>query len=64
MLNPQRVHGDGQHQSTVLARLQRYRAAGVTDLAARVVPVGSSAAERAASRERTTEFLASLCRTL
>lgn len=47
-------------ESTVLKRLQRYRDAGVTDLAARVVPVGSDPATRAASRQRTTEFLASL----
>lgn len=48
-------------EAAVLTRLRRYRDAGVTDLAARVVPVGSSAAERAVSRQRTTEFLASTC---
>ncbi len=51
-------------ESTVLNRLRRYRDAGVTDLAARVVPVGSDAATRRASRQRTTEFLASLRETL
>jgi hypothetical protein len=47
-------------ESTVLSRLRRYRDAGVTDLAARVVSVGSDPATRAACRRRTTEFLASL----
>ena len=51
-------------ESTVLRRLQRYRDAGVTDLAARVVPVGSDPVARQISRERTTDFLASLCGTL
>jgi F420-dependent oxidoreductase-like protein len=51
-------------ESTVLSRLTRYRDAGVTDLAARVVPVGADAAERAESRRRTTAFLASLCGTM
>ena len=51
-------------EATVLARLQRYRDAGVTDLAARVVPVGADPVSRQASRQRTTEFLASLSGTL
>jgi F420-dependent oxidoreductase-like protein len=51
-------------EATVLARLQRYREAGVTDLAARVVPVGSDSAARNASRQRTTEYLAALGREL
>ena len=46
--------------ATVLARLRRYRDAGVTDLAVRVVPLGDDAAERSASRRRTQEFVASL----
>ncbi len=63
-------HGDAEDvgdtmaagsEATVLNRLQRYRDAGVTDLAARVVPVGHDAEERDASRKRTQEFLASLC---
>ena len=62
-------HGDAQdvgdtmaagEESTVLARLQRYRDAGVTDLAVRVVPLGQDAGERKASRRRTQQFVASL----
>ena len=62
-------HGDAEDvgdtmaagsESTVLNRLQRYRDAGVTDLAARVVPVGHDAAARRLSRNRTQDFLASL----
>lgn len=47
-------------EAAVLARLARYRDAGVTDLGARVIPLGDNAAARAASRERTVSFLASL----
>jgi F420-dependent oxidoreductase-like protein len=63
-------HGDAEDvgdtmaagdESAILARLHRYRDAGVTDLAARIVPLGNDTAERAASRQRTQEFLASLC---
>jgi F420-dependent oxidoreductase-like protein len=62
-------HGDAQDvgdtmaagdESTVLARLRRYRDAGVTDLAARVIAIGQDARDRHASRKRTQEFLASL----
>jgi F420-dependent oxidoreductase-like protein len=62
-------HGDAQDvgdtmaagdESTVLTRLRRYRDAGVTDLAVRVVPLGKDAGERNASRRRTQEFVASL----
>ena len=62
-------HGDAQDvgdtmaagdESTVRARLQGYRDAGVTDLAARVVPLGDDAQTRTKSRQRTQEFLASL----
>jgi alkanesulfonate monooxygenase SsuD/methylene tetrahydromethanopterin reductase-like flavin-dependent oxidoreductase (luciferase family) len=62
-------HGDAQDvgdtmaagdESTVVARLRRYRDAGVTDLAARVVPLGGDAQARKESRRRTREFLASL----
>lgn len=62
-------HGDAQDvgdtmaagsESTVADRLRRYRDAGVTDLAARVVPLGDEPAARHESRRRTTEFLASL----
>jgi hypothetical protein len=48
------------NESTVLARLRRYRDAGVTDLAIRVVPLGQDAAERNVSRRRTQEFVALL----
>jgi len=41
--------------------LRRYRDAGVTDLAARIVPLGDAAAARLASRRRTQEFLATFC---
>jgi hypothetical protein len=62
-------HGDAQDvgdtmaagdESMILARLNRYRDAGVTDLAARVVPLGDDAKTRTESRRRTQEFLASL----
>jgi F420-dependent oxidoreductase-like protein len=47
-------------ETAVLARLQRYRDAGVTDLAARVIALGDSPAERSQSRCRTEEFLATI----
>ena len=62
-------HGDAQDvgdtmaagdESTIRARLRRYSDAGVTDLAARVVPLGQDAPARSASRRRTQEFVASL----
>ena len=62
-------HGDAEDvgdtmaagdEATVLARLQRYRDAGVTDLAARVVPFGVDARSRGESRRRTQDFLTSL----
>jgi F420-dependent oxidoreductase-like protein len=62
-------HGDAEDvgdtmaagdEATVLARLRRYRDAGVTDLAVRVVPLGIGADQRSASRRRTQEFVASL----
>ena len=48
-------------ERAVLARLQRYRDAGVTDLAIRIVPLGADANSRTESRTRTQEFLATLC---
>jgi F420-dependent oxidoreductase-like protein len=48
-------------ESAILARLRRYRDAGVTDLAARTVPLGDDATTRTRSRQRTQEFLASIC---
>jgi F420-dependent oxidoreductase-like protein len=62
-------HGDAQDvgdtmavgdEAAIEARLKRYRDAGVTDLAARVVPLGRDAAERSRSRERTQAFVSSL----
>lgn len=48
-------------EQAVLARLLRYRDAGVTDLAIRIVPLGADAGARTESRTRTKQFLASLC---
>jgi F420-dependent oxidoreductase-like protein len=48
-------------EQAVLARLLRYRDAGVTDLAIRIVPLGADADARTESRTRTQQFLASLC---
>lgn len=62
-------HGDAEDvgdtmaagdEKTVRRSLQRYRDAGVTDLAARIVPLGADGAARRASRDRTMEFLATL----
>ena len=47
-------------ESAVLGRLRSYRDAGVTDLAARIVPLGDDAGARTESRLRTQQFLASL----
>ena len=63
-------HGDAEDvgdtmaagdESAILARLRRYRDAGVTDLAARIVPLGKDATQRSESRRRTQEYLSSLC---
>jgi F420-dependent oxidoreductase-like protein len=48
-------------EQAVVARLLRYRDAGVTDLAIRIVPLGADAGARTESRTRTQQFLASLC---
>ncbi len=48
-------------EQAVLARLLRYRDAGVTDLAVRIVPLGADANSRTQSRTRTQQFLSSLC---
>jgi F420-dependent oxidoreductase-like protein len=62
-------HGDAEDvgdtmaagdEATVLARLHRYRDAGVTDLAARVIPLGDDDISRRASRDRTVQLLSSL----
>ena len=47
-------------ERAVLTRLRRYRDAGVTDLAARIVPLGADPAARTASRLRTQEFIADI----
>jgi F420-dependent oxidoreductase-like protein len=47
-------------EDAVRARLLRYRDAGVTDLAARVVPVGADPAQRRQSRRRTEALLSEL----
>ncbi len=48
-------------ESAILNRLRSYRDAGVTDLAARIVPLGKDTTQRIDSRRRTQEFLSSLC---
>jgi F420-dependent oxidoreductase-like protein len=47
-------------ESTVEKRLRAFADAGVTDLSARVVPIGASRDERMSSAGRTRAFLASL----
>lgn len=63
-------HGDAEDvgdtmaagdETAVVQRLLRYRDAGVTDLAARIVPLGDDPASRLASWQRTQDFLATLC---
>jgi F420-dependent oxidoreductase-like protein len=63
-------HGDAEDvgdtmaagdEAAILARLHRYQEAGVTDLAARIVPLGDDAKTRTQSLLRTRDFLASLC---
>jgi len=63
-------HGDAEDvgdtmaagdETAILDRLRRYRDAGVTDLAVRIVPLGKDLGERAESRRRTLAFLSSLC---
>jgi F420-dependent oxidoreductase-like protein len=48
-------------EAAVRQRLLAFRDAGVTDLAARVLPFGSDREARIESRVRTEQFLASLC---
>jgi F420-dependent oxidoreductase-like protein len=48
-------------EAAVVARLGRFRDAGVTDLAVRVLPFGRDRDARIASRDRTIAFLSSLC---
>jgi F420-dependent oxidoreductase-like protein len=48
-------------EAAVVARLQRFRDAGATDLAVRILPIGPDRAARIASRDRTEAFLRTLC---
>jgi F420-dependent oxidoreductase-like protein len=48
-------------ESAIVDRLRRFRDAGATDLAVRILPLGPDRAARIESRQRTEEFLASLC---
>lgn len=66
-------HGDAEDvgdtmaagdESAVLDRLRRYRDAGATDVAVRIVPLGRDVRERTDSRRRTQKFLSSVCPTL
>jgi hypothetical protein len=52
------VAGD---EAEILASLERYRDAGVTDFSVRLLPYGKSREARIESRDRTTAYLASLC---
>jgi hypothetical protein len=47
-------------EAAVVERLTRFRDAGVTDLAVRVLPLGADRAARIASWERTEQFVAAL----
>jgi hypothetical protein len=47
-------------EATIERRLRQFREAGVTDLAARIVPLGDDAASRTASKQRTQDFVATL----
>jgi F420-dependent oxidoreductase-like protein len=47
-------------ESAILKRLQAFREAGATDLAVRVLPLGSDRESRIASKRRTLGFLTSL----
>jgi hypothetical protein len=47
-------------EAAVIARLRRFRDAGVTDLAVRVLPMGRDRDARIASKQRTETFAAAL----
>jgi F420-dependent oxidoreductase-like protein len=51
----------GGDEAAVIARLNSFRDAGVTDLAVRILPLGADRATRIDSWRRTEAFLASLC---
>jgi 5,10-methylenetetrahydromethanopterin reductase len=48
-------------EAAVMARLESFRDAGVTDLSVRTLPLGKDRESRLASKHRTEAFLASLC---
>ena len=48
-------------ESAVVERLRSFRDSGVTDLAVRVLPLGTDRNARVASRDRTLALLSSLC---
>ncbi len=48
-------------EQAVRNRLESFRDAGVTDVSVRTLPIGSTRDERRASKQRTLEFLSSLC---
>jgi F420-dependent oxidoreductase-like protein len=48
-------------EAAIIDRLRAFKDAGTTDLAVRVLPLGSDRASRIESRRRTLEFLSSLC---
>jgi 5,10-methylenetetrahydromethanopterin reductase len=48
-------------ESAIVDRLRGFRDAGATDLSVRVLPFGSSRDARIESRDRTLDFLSSLC---
>jgi F420-dependent oxidoreductase-like protein len=48
-------------EAAVVARLERFRDAGASDLGVRVLPFGRDRDARIASRDRTIAFLSSLC---
>ncbi len=48
-------------EAAVVERLRRFKDAGTTDLAVRVLPLGGNREERIASKQRTIDFLGSLC---
>jgi alkanesulfonate monooxygenase SsuD/methylene tetrahydromethanopterin reductase-like flavin-dependent oxidoreductase (luciferase family) len=51
----------GGDERAVVERLRRFRDAGVTDLAVRVLPLGADRDTRIESWKRTEAFVASLC---
>ena len=48
-------------EAAIIERMRSFRDAGVTDLSLRVLPVGADRDARIASRDRTIDFVSSLC---